>query len=259
MLPKLIDTGRFYLPSYGVFVAAAFLAALWVTRRLAARRGLAPDRITDLAVYCAIAGILGGKLGMFLFDWRFYLENPARIFSLETLQAMGVYQTGLILALLTAFWYMRRHRMPFLPTADLFAPGLALGHGIGRLGCFAAGCCWGRQCDRPWAVTFTNPDAQQLTGVPLFVPLHPTQLYEAAAEFLLFAFLWRRFHQPHREGEILSYYLIFYSLARFVIEFFRHHEQGLYFELSLTQWIALGLFSLGIWRWMRKPAVAPAH
>ena len=121
---------------------------------------------------------------------------------------------------------MRKTKLPPLQTADVFAPGIALGHGIGRLGCFSAGCCWGVECHLPWAVTFTNPAAQRLVGVPLNVPLHPTQLYEAFAEFLIFAILYWRIRKPHAPGEVIGLYLLLYSTVRFVVEFFRVARTG---------------------------------
>ncbi|MGH7246634.1 MAG: prolipoprotein diacylglyceryl transferase, partial [Pseudomonadota bacterium] len=181
MLPKLITIGGFYLPTYGVLVAIAFLAALTITVRLARRSGLDGELITNLAVYCALAGLAGAKVLMILFDFNDYVQHPSEIFSFSTLQAAGVFQGGFVLAILTAFLYMRRHALPFLLTADAFAPGIVIGHAIGRLGCFAAGCCWGKACSLPWAVTFRNPEANRLVGVPLNVPLHPTQLYELIA------------------------------------------------------------------------------
>ena len=249
MLPKLIDTGSIFLPTYGVLVAVAFLVAIWITGRLARRVGLSSDLITNLAIYCALAGMAGAKLFMFLFDWKLYASDPRQIFSFSTLQAAGVYQGGLLLGLLTAAIYMRRHALPALATADVFAPGLAIGHAIGRLGCFAAGCCWGKECDRSWAVTFSNRSANELTGVPLFVPLHPAQLYEAGAELLIFAFLYWQFHKPHRDGTTIGWYLVLYSTARFLVEFVRNHEQALPFglPLSITQWIALGTLVAGFW------------
>lgn len=247
MFPKLIDTGGFFLPTYGVLVAIAFLVAIWMTGRLAAKVGLNSEKITNLAIYCAFSGMLGAKLLMFVFDWRIYLENPGEIFTFRTLQAAGVYQGGLILAIIVAVLYMRNAGLPGLLTSDVFSPGLAIGHAIGRMGCLAAGCCWGTECARPWAVTFTNPDAHELTGIPLNVPLHPAQLYEVIAEVALFAFLYRRFHQPHRDGEIIGWYLALYSTIRFIVEFFRFHEQGLIAGLSLTQWISLATFCVGAW------------
>jgi phosphatidylglycerol:prolipoprotein diacylglycerol transferase len=135
--------------------------------------------------------------------------------------------------------------MPWLTTFDAFAPGIAIGHAIGRLGCLAAGCCWGKVCDMPWAIEFHNPQAN--TGVPLYQPLHPTQLYEAFCEAAVFAFLYWRSTKPHRAGTIIGGYLVISSVLRFGVEFFRYHEQALPFglALSITQWISLGLIVVG--------------
>lgn len=258
MFPKLIDLGGWFLPSYGVLVAIAFLVAIWLTTRLAVRCGLNAEKVTNLAVYCAIAGMLGAKLFMFLFDWRTYLLHPSEIFTRETLQAAGVFQGGLILAVLTAFVYMRRNGLPGLRTADVFAPGIAIGHGIGRLGCFAAGCCWGKECHLPWAVIFTRQDANDLTGVPLRVPLHPTQIYEAIAEALIFAFLLRYISREHKEGSVIGWYMVLYSFVRFCVEFVRNHEQDLVAGLSLTQWISLATLGIGLWLILRREAAITA-
>jgi phosphatidylglycerol:prolipoprotein diacylglycerol transferase len=242
LFPKIFSIGSFYLPTYGVLVALGFLVGLSITVKLARKSGLDPEKITNLAVYVALAGLIGAKLLMIAFDWP-----DIQIFSLSTLQAAGVFQGGLILALITAVLYIRHNKLPTLPVFDAFAPGIAVGHAIGRLGCFAAGCCWGKECHLPWAVTFKNPDAGALTGVPLNVPLHPAQLYESATEALLFAFLYWRFNRPHNPGQIIGLYLLISSIVRFFIEFERFHEQALPFglPLSITQWIAIGLAIAG--------------
>ena len=248
MFPKIFTIGDFYLPTYGVLVALAFIAGLWVTVRLGQRSGLNKELLTNLAVYCALAGLLGAKILMILFDWHhFFVEDPADIFSRSTLQAAGVFQGGLVLAVVAAFFYIRRQGMPWLKTCDAFAPGIALGHAIGRIGCFAAGCCYGKECSLPWAVTFHDPQAYALTGVPLEIPMHPSQLYEVGTEGLLFVFLYWRFNRSHTPGQIIGLYLVLSSIARFLIEFTRVHEQALPFglPLSITQWIAIGLALLG--------------
>jgi phosphatidylglycerol:prolipoprotein diacylglycerol transferase len=244
LFPKLISIGSFFLPTYGVLVALGFLAGLWVAVRLARRNGLAAELVTNLAVYCALGGLLGAKILMIIFDWNDPQKPP--IFSLETLQAAGVWQGGLVLAIVVAILYIRHNRLPLLSTFDAFAPGIALGHAIGRIGCFAAGCCWGNQCDLPWAVTFRNPQAAELTGVPLGVPLHPSQIYEMLTELAVFAFLYWRFGRAHAPGRIIGIYLVLSSVARFLIEFTRFHEQGLHLGLSLTQWIAIPLGAAGV-------------
>jgi phosphatidylglycerol:prolipoprotein diacylglycerol transferase len=243
MYPKLISFGSFFIPTYGVLVALGFLLALTVTVRLARRSGLPSEKVMNLAVYCAMAGIVGAKLFMFLFDLPTYLHNPGEIFTLETLQAAGVFHGGLIVALLFAIWYIRKESLPLLATMDCFAPGIALGQAIGRLGCFAAGCCWGKECSLPWGVRFRSDFA---APVPLDKTLHPAQLYESAADLLIFVFLYRRFQSSSaRKGELIGLYLVLYSIARFIIEFFREHEQSLVGPFSLTQWIALGLLVVG--------------
>jgi phosphatidylglycerol---prolipoprotein diacylglyceryl transferase len=249
-----------WLHTYGVLVATAFLTALWLAGRLGRARGLDPEAVTNLGVYCAIAGIAGGKLMMFAVDAPYYAAHPGEIFSLSTLQAGGVFYGGLIAALLVAVWYMRKTRLPAFATADVFAPGLALGHGIGRIGCFAAGCCWGAHCDRPWAVTFTDPHAHDLVGVPLQVPLHPTQIYESIAEFAIFGALLWRIGRPYAKGAIISLYLVLYSTARFLVEFFRVHDQANPFggPLNVPQWISLGLLLLGAAHLLRLRRQRPA-
>jgi phosphatidylglycerol:prolipoprotein diacylglycerol transferase len=242
MLPKLISIGSFYIPTYGVLVALGFLAGLFVMLRLARRAGMNVDNVTNLAFYCAIAGVAGAKLFMFLFDLPEYLHNPGQIFTLETLQAAGVFHGGFIVALITAVFFMRRHKMSVLPTMDVFAPGVVVGQAIGRLGCFAAGCCWGRECDLPWGVRFRSDFA---APVPLDKALHPVQLYESAANLLIFAFLYRLCSKEHRPGVVIGWYLVLYSTARFCVEFFRVHEQSLVGPFSLTQWISLALLALG--------------
>ncbi|WP_321472666.1 prolipoprotein diacylglyceryl transferase [uncultured Paludibaculum sp.] len=247
MFPKLISIGSFFLPTYGLLVALGFLAGIWLTTRLARRAGIDPEKVSNLAIYCALTGLAGAKLLMFVMDFDYYAKNPGRIFSFDTLLSAGVYYGGFLASFLFAWLYIKRQNLPWLKTADVFAPGVALGHAIGRLGCFAAGCCWGSLCDRPWAVTFENPAAHDLTGVPLGIPLHPAQLYEAAVVALLAAFLYRQSGKPHRDGQILGLYLLLYAVARVTIEFFRFHEQALPWggPFTWTQWIAIGLGAAG--------------
>jgi len=247
MFPQLFKIGGFSQSTYGVLVAIAFLVALMMIGRLARRAGLNYDAVVNLGILCGVTAILGAKIMMFLVDFPYYLHNPGEIFSMASLRAGGVFYGGLIAALIAAAIYMRRKQLPPLKTADVFAPGIALGHAIGRLGCFAAGCCWGRPTKLPWGVTFTNPLANEFVGVPLGIKLHPTQLYESAAEFLIFGILYWRIHRQHPPGAIISLYLLLYSTARFLVEFVRFHEQRNPFggPLNTSQWISLALAALG--------------
>ena len=263
MFPRLFQIGAYTQATYGVLVAIAFLVALSVISRLARRAGLNSDAVVNLGILCGISAIIGAKIMMYLIDLPDYIHNPGDIFSLSSLQAGGVFYGGLIAALIAAVIYMRRRHLPGLETADVFAPGIALGHGIGRLGCFAAGCCWGLPTTLPWGVTFTNPISHELVGVPLGVKLHPTQMYESIAEFLIFGILYWRIRRPHAPGTIISMYLILYSTVRFLVEFVRFHEQPNPFggPLNTSQWISLLLAGLGAAYFIRQHlhAQAPAH
>src|SRR5580700_4812132 len=253
MFPRLIAIGSFSLPSYGVLVAVAFLVALSMASHFAKQRGLNSEKIVNLGVYCALSGMLGAKLLMIALDPDFR-AHPGEIFSLATLQSAGIFYGGFILAIVFAFFYIRSQSLPMLKTCDVFAPGLAIGHGIGRLGCFAAGCCWGKPTKLPWAVTFRNPNAT--TGVPLGIPLHPTQLYEAFAEGIICLILVAQLRRPHRAGGIIGLYLVLYGAVRFGVEFLRMHDNSnpLGGPFTLEQWISLCLAVAGAFLIFRRPA-----
>ena len=257
MFPRLFQIGSFSLPTYGALVAIAFLVALWLTSRFAKERGINSEKVVNLGVYCALVGMLGAKILMIVMDPE-YREHPSEIFTRETLQSAGIFYGGFIAALMFAYFYMRRQKLVVLSTADLFAPGVAIGHGIGRLGCFAAGCCWGKPTTLPWAVTFTSKDAT--TGVPLGVPLHPTQLYEALAEAIICLVLMWRLKRAHTEGSVIGLYLLLYGMVRFAVEFLRVHDGSnpLGGPFVLEQWISLAVAVAGAWLVSRRDTVVAA-
>jgi phosphatidylglycerol:prolipoprotein diacylglycerol transferase len=232
--------GPLTLHSYGVLLAAAFLAGLWIAGRQARKDGLDPNRVTDLAVYVLIAGLIGAKIMLLAVDWTYYSENPRLLLSI--LQSGGVFYGGLLAALPVAWWYARRHALEGWRTADVLAPGLVLGQAVGRLGCLAAGCCWGKPASVPWAITFTNMQASRTVGTPLDTPMHPTQLYESLAALgIFFTLLWiarrKRFH-----GQVTLGYVALYAVVRFVIEFYRGDaSRGFVFGglLSTSQFISI--------------------
>lgn len=187
MHPLLAELGPISVYTYGVLLAAAYLAGLQLALVRARARGLDATRVMDLGIYVIIAALVGAKLLLLVVDFEYFSQHPGELFSL--FRSGGVFYGGLILAVAVAFWHMRRHRLPLWATSDVFAPGIALGHVIGRLGCFFAGCCYGRPTDVAWAVTFTNPLAAANVGTPLGVPLHPVQLYEAGAELVILGLL----------------------------------------------------------------------
>jgi len=211
--------GPFTLHTYGFLLAVAFLAGLWIVSRQARRAGLDAGRVTDMAVWVLIAGLIGAKLMLAFIDWRYFMTSPRQFASI--LQSGGVFYGGLIGGALVAWWYSRRHKLAGWQTADVLAPGVILGQAIGRLGCFAAGCCWGKPTTLPWAVTFTDVYAARAVGTPMDTPLHPSQLYESAAAFLILAFLLWLAPRKTFHGQVVLSYVALYSAVRFGLEFLR--------------------------------------
>ncbi|MCU1267376.1 MAG: Prolipoprotein diacylglyceryl transferase [Acidobacteria bacterium] len=224
MFPELFRIGSFPVHTYGVFLALAFLGAIMVTVRLGSRDGLPRERIYDLCLWMLLASLIGSKALMFFTEPE-YRGNPLALLSLDFLRSGGVFYGGLIGAVLTGFFLMRHYKLPWWKTADACAPGIALGNVLGRLGCFSAGCCWGKPTTEPWGVRFTEL-AHEITGVPTGTPLHPTQLYESLSMLLVFFFLlWLHRHRRF-SGQVILAYALLYAAIRFVIEFFRDDPRG---------------------------------
>ena len=246
MYPELFKLGPVTVYTYGVLLAAAYLLGLRLAMSRAKSRGLDPNRALDLGIAIIISALVGAKLLLVVVDFDKFRQSPAELFSI--VRSGGVFYGGLIAAVVVAFWYMRRHKMPLWTTCDVFAPGIALGHAVGRLGCLMAGCCYGRPTDVPWAITFTNPEAAANVGTPLDVTLHPTQLYESAAEGLILLLLLatEKKGRPF-EGRTFWSYMVLYGISRFVIEFYRGDERGAVFgTVSTSQFISLVLVPLAI-------------
>jgi phosphatidylglycerol:prolipoprotein diacylglycerol transferase len=243
--PRLFELGPVTVYAYGVLLAAAYLLGLKFAMVRAGRRGLDQARVLDLGIYIIVSALVGAKLLLVLTDLGTFIENPRELLTL--IRAGGVFYGGLILAVAVAIWYIRRVGLPLWTTCDVFAPGIALGHVVGRLGCFFAGCCYGTETTVPWAVTFTDPFAEANVGTPLHRPLHPTQLYEAGAEALILGLLlvterrWRPF-----AGRTFWLYLFLYGISRFAIEFFRGDPRGAVMGLSTSQFISVVLVPLSI-------------
>jgi phosphatidylglycerol---prolipoprotein diacylglyceryl transferase len=259
MHPLLFHLGPLPIYTYGVLVATGVLLGLWYARRQAPRAGLDPDRVWNLGIYMILVALILAKVWLVLTSWNYYVAHPREIFSIATFQSGGTFYGGVLGAIVTILLYTYSQKMPLLAVMDTFGAALPLGHAIGRLGCFAAGCCYGKPTSVPWAVTFTNPDAATLAGTPLGVHLHPTQLYEAALEMLNFLFLiWLGGRQTFR-GQLIGAYFILYGIERGIIEFFRGdpgRTMLLHGSTSLMQLVSVGLILIGSflwWRGLRRP------
>lgn len=262
MYPELFRIGDFPITSYGIWLALGMLFALYAAARLAAQSGIPKDRVYDLGLWTLVGGLVGSKLLMVI------VEPNTNIISLDFLRSGGVVYGGIIGGFLTVAVLVRYYKLPFWRTADAFAPAVALGQAFGRQGCFAAGCCFGKQTTAAWGVHFTDA-GHEYTGVPVVGPdgadlfLHPTQMIESLVMLGLFVALYWLHKRKTFDGQILIIYAAFYSIFRFVIEFIRDDPRGELFGLtaatglSTSQIVSLvvGVASILflIWRWRSTP------
>ena len=252
MYPRLLELpwtvpllGQITIYTYGVLLAAAYLLGLKLAMVRAKARGLDGAKVLDLGIYIIISALVGAKLLLLVTDFQVFQADPRELLTLA--RSGGVFYGGLILAVAVALWYIRRAGLPLWTTCDVFAPGIALGHVVGRFGCLFAGCCYGKPTTVPWAITFTDPFAAANVGTPLGVPLHPTQLYEAGAELLILIMLLgtERRGRPFA-GRTFWLYMLLYAISRFIIEFFRGDPRGSVGIFSTSQFISIILAPLAI-------------
>jgi len=245
MYPRLFELGPITLYTYGVLLAAAYLVGLKLAMVRAKARGLDANRVLDLGIYIIVSALVGAKLLLLVTDFRTFKTDPRELLTLA--RSGGVFYGGLILAVIVALWYIRRVGLPLWTTCDVFAPGIALGHVVGRFGCLFAGCCYGKPTTKPWGITFTDPFAASNVGTPLGVPLHPTQLYEAGAELLILIVLLvtERKGRPYA-GRTFWLYMLLYAVSRFIVEFYRGDERGMVGIFSTSQFISLLLAPLAV-------------
>jgi phosphatidylglycerol:prolipoprotein diacylglycerol transferase len=254
MHPRLITTPFFTIHTFGALLATAYLAAFWWLVRGARRSHLDEEEVISLGTWAIVGAVVGAKLLLLVRTIGDLPTSPADLWSFLT--SAGDFYGGFIGGLIASALFFRRHPdVPFWPVADLAAPAIALGQAIGRIGCFMAGDDYGRPTDVPWAVTFTDPDAANIGGAPLGVPLHPVQLYESVVCAILFVFLVRLGRRRHREGDIILTYTAVYAAARFVLEFYRGDaDRGFVFggALSTSQFIAVVMFTITLIVWIRR-------
>src|SRR5437773_753676 len=245
MYPKLFELGPATVYTYGVPLAAAYLLGLKLAMVRAKARGLDANRVLDLGIYIIISALVGAKLLLLVTDFRTFRADPRELLTLA--RSGGVFYGGLILAVIVALWYIRRVGLPLWTTCDMFAPGIAIGHVVGRFGCFFAGCCYGKPTDMPWGITFIDPYAAANVGTPLNVRLHPTQLYEAGAEALILVVLLVTESRGKRyPGRTFWFYMLLYAISRYVIEMYRDDPRGSVGIFSTSQFISVILAPLAL-------------
>jgi phosphatidylglycerol---prolipoprotein diacylglyceryl transferase len=279
---------RLPLHAYGLLIATGFIVGIWLAQREARRRGQDPERIADLAFWILVAALVGSRVYFILVNWGDYFS--AGTFWVQTSlgripRVLAIWEGGLVFyggfigATATAFVYMRRHRMPFLAHADSMIPSVAIGHFFGRLGCFAAGCCWGdvAHAHLPWTASFppeslayqtftgrSNPAAFLSPDRLGTLPLHPTQLYESFGELGLFLVLVLLVRPRKRfDGQVLATWLMLYAVLRSVVESFRGDvERGIVLGLGVGTWTSIVIFVIGAALfaagWRRRQALQAA-
>jgi phosphatidylglycerol:prolipoprotein diacylglycerol transferase len=264
----------FALHTYGVAIAAAFLVAIFVGTRTAARSGEDPDKVRDLCFWLLVSSLIGSRLVFLLTNIPDYVRLCHEG---DCWRALRVWEGGLVFyggffgALAVAVFYTRWRQMNFWRTADILAPSVALGHFFGRLGCFAAGCCWGREAHGAalaWAARFPQDSlafqdymarGALPSGAQVTPPLHPVQLYEAGAELILFVLLSLLGRRKRWDGQVLVAYLLAYAVVRYTVELFRGDAARKFVGdgLSTSQAIAIAaaLFGVVLWLWRRRAAL----
>ena len=252
MYSILFQFGNFHIYAYGFFIVAGLITAV-VLAGLKIRKsniGISFENVVDLFFYTVLSALIGSRILFVLINFDVYRQHPMKIFKIW--EGGLVFYGGLVLAVIVAFWYMKWHRLPIWKVADLISPLIALGLFFGRIGCFLAGCCYGKETSLPWGVVFKNPDSL----ARLNVPLHPTQLYDAANGLAIFFFLNWMERRKTFDGQIFWLFLFLYSITRFFIEIFRGDPRGFLFGdfLSTSQGIGilLAILSIFVLFYMKK-------
>ncbi len=258
MYPLLFSYGFFKIHTYGLMIVIGFLIGLYLIHKEGKKRGLNADRIVDVSFWGLGLGLLGGRIVYILTRWDYFSSHLIEVFYFW--EGGLVFYGGFIGGFIAFYIFTKKYKLPFLETVDIAVPSLAIAHFFGRLGCFSAGCCFGRPVlgSLPWAVTFHNP----LSLAPQGIPLHPTQLYDALNALIIFAVL--MFMRPRKKfvGEQLCIYMILYSIGRSIVEVYRGDSiRGFVIDpyLSTSQFISIFIFvtAVVLWiKWSKERAIA---
>jgi phosphatidylglycerol:prolipoprotein diacylglycerol transferase len=236
MFPVIVSIGDFPIHTYGVLLALGFAAALFTAIALGKEAGIGSDDIGDICLVALITGLVGGRLLFVAVEWdQFAGDLPSILLRRDGFVFFG----GLLLAIPSTILFVKRRGLALPVVADMMAPAVALGHSIGRLGCFAQGCCHGGPCE--WGVTFPpdSPASIAFGGIPV----HPTQIYESLVLLLLFGSLLKFRGSKPFAGAVFLVYLASYAVIRFGIELLRADDRGFYaVGLSVSQWISIAVF-----------------
>ncbi|MFO7838841.1 MAG: prolipoprotein diacylglyceryl transferase [Desulfosalsimonadaceae bacterium] len=255
MHPVVFQINEFAIHTYGLFVALGVLAGVFFAKFEARRTGLAEEKILDLCFYIIMAAIVASRIFYVATFPSHFISHPLEIFMIW--KGGLVFYGGFIGAVAAALLYVRIQHLPLGKCADIAGLSIPLGHFLGRLGCFFAGCCYGKACDLPWAVTFSHPESL----APLHTAIHPTQLYHSAGNLAIFLLLFSMRRKKRFDGQIFWLYVLLYGIVRSVIEVFRGDARGgmIPGSLSVSQGIGLSLAAVAAFvlliLWKRKKSL----
>lgn len=239
MFPEIFRIGDFAIHTYGLFIVIGIFSGFYIIKKECDRLNLDFKHISDVLFWSIWAGLLGSRVFYVIYFPNEFINNPLEI--IKIWKGGLVFHGGVIFALPVAIFLLKKYKLPIIKTIDTTALAIPLAHFFGRLGCFSAGCCYGRVCELPWAVIFRHPKSI----APTNVPLHPTQLYESFSNLVLFLLLYATRKKTDKEGLKIGIYLIGYGLIRFIVEFYRGDFRQFYVSLSTAQWISIFFIGLG--------------
>lgn len=243
MYNDLFSIGPFTVHGYGLMIAIGVLAALFIAEARAKKRDMNADVLYPLTLVCVVFGFASAKVLFCIVEWRQFIKNPLQLLTGNGFVVYG----GIIGGVLAAFLYCRLKKLNFWDYFDIVLPSVAVAQGFGRIGCFLAGCCYGRETDSFLGIAFTHSDY-----APNGVKLLPTQLFSAAGMFLIAGFLFWYAKKERKKGQVGALYLVLYSIGRFIIEFFRDDYRGAVGFLSTSQFISLFILAAGVWLFRKR-------
>lgn len=238
MKSELFSIGPFHVYGYGLMIGIGIIVAFFVAMKRAEKKGMNGDLIFSAGLFGLIGGIIGAKLTFYLTEIPAIIEDPSMLWDFAN--GFVVYG-GIIVGILTAYIYLRIKKTEFLPVIDLVVPSIALAQGFGRIGCFLAGCCYGRETHAWFGVTFPEGGL-----APAGISLIPTQLISSAGDFLLGILLIFLAGKKRNRGLITGLYFLLYAVGRFLVEFLRNDPRGNVGVLSTSQFIAIFMAAAGI-------------
>lgn len=228
----LFSIGKLTVHGYGLMIAIGVLACVFMAGYRARKKGLSTDAIMDIAIYGLIAGFIGAKLLFLIVEFKSFLQNPLSFLSSSGFVVYG----GIIAGVIAAIIYCKKKGYVFMEYFDLAAPSIAMAQGFGRIGCFLAGCCYGRPTESVFGVVFPENSM-----APAGIKLLPTQLFSSAGDFLIMIILLLYSRKSGKPGNVGILYMVLYGIGRFCIEFLRIDARGGFWRLSTSQWISIGI------------------